>query len=469
MIVEAWRSFLWVAGHIVLIYMVIVLLFYAFLLVVSFIHLRRIHRLDDWEPYEELLDASYAKPVSILVPAYNEEAVIVGSVRSLLAIEYPEYEVIVINDGSTDKTLERLIEHFHLQLVYRVIRHQLDAKEIKAVYQSLNYPHLFVLDKENGGKADALNAGINASRYPYICTIDGDSVLERRAFLKVMKPMLESDGEIIASGGSVHIANGCRIERGEIVKVGLSRRPLVIMQTIEYLRAFLLGRLGLSRHNLLLIVSGAFGVFFKPWVIEAGGYADTAGEDMELVVRLHRLAREKNEEKKIIYIPDPVCWTEAPETYGDLRRQRRRWHRGLLESLWMHRSMLFNPKYGSIGLLSLPYFWFIELLGPIVELMGYIVVVFSLFLGNLYVEFALLLLTVSVLYGSLLSAVAVLLEEWTERKFPSISDLVKLFFFALTETFWYRPLTAWWRCEGVIDAIRRKKQWGSIKRKGVSA
>lgn len=261
MIVEAWRSFLWVAGHIVLIYMVIVLLFYAFLLVVSFIHLRRIHRLDDWEPYEELLDASYAKPVSILVPAYNEEAVIVGSVRSLLAIEYPEYEVIVINDGSTDKTLERLIEHFHLQLVYRVIRHQLDAKEIKAVYQSLNYPHLFVLDKENGGKADALNAGINASRYPYICTIDGDSVLERRAFLKVMKPMLESDGEIIASGGSVHIANGCRIERGEIVKVGLSRRPLVIMQTIEYLRAFLLGRLGLSRHNLLLIVSGAFGVF----------------------------------------------------------------------------------------------------------------------------------------------------------------------------------------------------------------
>ncbi|KPD01338.1 Poly-beta-1,6-N-acetyl-D-glucosamine synthase [Geobacillus sp. BCO2] len=214
-----------------------------FLLVVSFIHLRRVHRLDDWEPYEELLDASYAKPVSILVPAYNEEAGIVGSVRSLLAIEYPEYEVIVINDGSTDKTLERLIEHFHLQPVYRVIRRQLAAKEIKAVYQSPDYPHLFVLDKENGGKADALNAGINASRYPYICSIDGDSVLERRAFLKVMKPMLESDGEIIASGGSVRIANGCRIERGEIVQVGLSRRPLVIMQTIEYLRAFLLGRL----------------------------------------------------------------------------------------------------------------------------------------------------------------------------------------------------------------------------------
>lgn len=241
------------------------------------------------------------------------------------------------------------------------------------------------------------------------------------------------------------------------------------MQTIEYLRAFLLGRLGLSRYNLLLIVSGAFGVFSKQWVIEAGGYADTAGEDMELVVRLHRLAREKNELKKIIYIPDPVCWTEAPETYGDLRKQRRRWHRGLLESLWRHRALLGNPKYGSIGLLSLPYFWVIEFLGPVMELAGYIVMAVSLFLGSLYMELALLLLAVSVLYGSLLSAAAVLLEEWTERKFPNVSDFVWLFFFSLTETFWYRPLTAWWRCEGIIDAIRRQKQWGSMKRKGVSA
>ncbi len=464
-----WQSVVSFIGNAVLVYMIGVVAFYTFLLVVSFWHLRRLHRLDDWEPYEELLEASYAKPVSILVPAYNEEAGIVGSVRSLLAIEYPQYEVIVINDGSTDRTLERLIEHFELRPVYLVIRRQLATKEVKAIYQSPAYPHLFVLDKENGGKADALNAGINAARYPYICSIDGDSVLERHAFLKVMKPMLESDGEVIASGGTIRVANGCQIERGEIVKVGLSRQPLVVMQTIEYLRAFLLGRLGLSRHNLLLIVSGAFGVFSKPWVIEAGGYADTAGEDMELVVRLHRLAREKNEPKKIIYIPDPVCWTEAPETYRDLRRQRRRWHRGLLESLWRHRALLFNPKYGSIGLLSLPYFWIIELLGPVVELVGYMVIILSLCFGTIYIEFALLLLTVSVLYGSLLSAAAVLLEEWTERKFPNVSDLVRLFFFSLTETFWYRPLTAWWRCEGIIDAFRRQKQWGSMKRKGVSA
>lgn len=185
----------------VLVYMMGIVVFYTFLLVVSFAHLRRTYRLDDWEPYEELLDVSYAKPVSILVPAYNEEAGIVGSVRSLLSIEYPEYEVIVINDGSTDRTLERLVEHFGLRPVYRVVRRQLATKEIKTIYRSSAYPHLFVLDKENGGKADALNAGINVARYPYICSIDGDSVLERRAFLKVMKPMIESDGEVIASGG----------------------------------------------------------------------------------------------------------------------------------------------------------------------------------------------------------------------------------------------------------------------------
>ncbi|AKM18355.1 Poly-beta-1,6-N-acetyl-D-glucosamine synthase [[Flavobacterium] thermophilum] len=310
----------------VLVYMMGIVVFYTFLLVVPFAHLRRTYRLDDWEPYEELLDVSYAKPVSILVPAYNEEAGIVGSVRSLLSIEYPEYEVIVINDGSTDRTLERLVEHFGLRPVYRVVRRQLATKEIKTIYRSSAYPHLFVLDKENGGKADALNAGINVARYPYICSIDGDSVLERR-----------------------------------------------------------------------------------------------------------------------------------------------RWHRGLLESLWRHRALLGNPKYGSIGLLSLPYFWVIEFLGPVMELAGYIVMAVSLFLGSLYMELALLLLAVSVLYGSLLSAAAVLLEEWTERKFPNVSDFVWLFFFSLTETFWYRPLTAWWRCEGIIDAIRRQKQWGSMKRKGVSA
>ncbi len=193
-----------------------------------------------------------------------------------------------------------------------------------------------------------------------------------------MKPILESNGEVIASGGSIRIANGCKIQNGDILQVGLSEKPLVIMQTIEYLRAFLMGRIGLSRHNLLLIVSGAFGVFSKSWVLEAGGYKkDTVGEDMELVVRLHRLIKEKKLKKKIVYIPDPVCWTEVPEEMTYLRRQRRRWHQGLFESLWAHKPMLANPKYGTLGFIALPYFWLVEFLGPIVECTGYLYILFS--------------------------------------------------------------------------------------------
>ncbi|MCG6171374.1 glycosyltransferase [Anoxybacillus sp. LAT_35] len=449
-------------------FMIAVILFYTFLLIVSLIQLRRMYELDDWEPYEEMLDVSYTKPVSILVPAYNEEAGIFATVRSLLSIEYPEYEIVVINDGSTDDTLERLKQDFDLVEIKRVIRQQLKTKPIRAVYRSRKFSHLFVIDKDNGGKADALNAGINFSSYPYVCSIDGDSVIERRAFLKVMKPIIDSDEDIIASGGSVRIANGCDIEKGEVIRIALSRQPLVVMQVIEYLRAFLMGRIGLSRHNLLLIVSGAFGVFSKQWVIRAGGYAHTVGEDMELVVRLHRMIKETDADKKIVYVPDPVCWTEAPESMADLRKQRRRWHRGLFESLWLHRRMWFNPRYGTIGLISMPYFLLIEFLGPVVELVGYILVIVALILGDVYIEFAILLFLVSVLYGSLFSMAAVLLEEWTVRKFPNVSDIVRLFFYSLTETLWYRPLTVLWRCEGIVDALLKRKGWGEMKRKGVS-
>ncbi|MCQ5365684.1 glycosyltransferase [Anoxybacillus salavatliensis] len=456
------------ATMLVFFFMIAIILFYTFLLVVSLIQLRRMYELDEWEPYEEMLDVSYTKPISILVPAYNEEAGILATVRSLLSIEYPEYEIVVINDGSTDDTLERLKKDFDLIPIRRVIREQLKTKRVRAVYRSRKFSHLFVIDKENGGKADALNAGINFSTYPYVCSMDGDSVIERRAFLKVMKPIVDSDEDVIASGGSVRIANGCDIEKGEVVRIGLSRHPLVIMQVIEYLRAFLMGRIGLSRHNLLLIVSGAFGAFSKQWVIRAGGYAHTVGEDMELVVRLHRLIKETKANKKIVYVPDPVCWTEAPESMTDLRKQRRRWHRGLFESLWLHRRMWFNPRYGSIGLVSMPYFLLIEFLGPVIELFGYILMIVSLILGDVYIEFAILLFLISVLYGSIFSMAAVLLEEWTVRKFSSVSDVVYLFFYSFTETLWYRPLTVLWRCEGIIDVLLKRKGWGKMKRKGVS-
>jgi cellulose synthase/poly-beta-1,6-N-acetylglucosamine synthase-like glycosyltransferase len=452
----------------VFIYMILIIFVYGGMLILSLTQIRKVYQLDDNEPYEELLKSEYTKPVSILVPAYNESAGIYGSIRSLISIEYPEFEIIIINDGSTDDTLEKLIMRFKLVKTNRVVRKQLHTKEVKGVYQSTIYSNLLVLDKENGGKADALNAGINSSRYPYFCSLDGDSIIERNAFLKVLKPIIESNDEVIASGGSVRIANGCDIQNGELISIGLSHKPIVVMQVIEYLRAFLTGRVGLSQNNLLLIVSGAFGVFSKKWVVEAGGYAHTVGEDMELVVRLHRLIKEKKENKKIIYVPDPVCWTEAPESIKFLRRQRKRWHRGLFDSLWKHKKLMFNPKYGSIGLFSMPYFFFIEFLGPLIELIGYILLIISIFTGSVYFEYALLFFLLSLIYGSIYSMAAVLLEEWSMERYPKIKHFAILFFVSLTETLWYRPLTVLWRVEGMIEMVFGKKGWGEMVRKGVS-
>ncbi|MBO0961580.1 glycosyltransferase family 2 protein [Neobacillus sp. MM2021_6] len=461
-IVTAFASF--IAG-----YMVLVIIFYTVFLFISMIQLRKEYQLDRIQVYDDYLEGIYTKPVSIIVPAFNEEAGIVHSVRSLLRVNYPIFEVIVVNDGSTDHTLKKMIDHYDMKEIQKVVRIQISTKAIGKIYQSARFANLFFIDKENGGKADALNVGLNFSHYPYFCSLDGDSVLEQDAFLKVMKPIIDSNEEVIASGGSIRIANGCHIQNGRIEKIGLSDKPLVVMQIIEYLRAFLMGRIGLSRHNLLLIISGAFGVFSKNWVIAAGGYrTDTVGEDMELVVRMHRILREKGEKKKIVYVPDPVCWTEVPEDMKFLRRQRRRWHRGLFESLWIHKKVSFNPRYGSIGLLAFPYFWIVEFLGPIIELSGYIFMVLCFVLGGIYIEFAILLFLLSCLYGSIFSMAAVLLEEWSLTKYPKVTDILKLFLYSLTETLWYRPLTVFWRCEGVWQMLKGDKSWGEMKRKGVS-
>ncbi|RLQ96140.1 glycosyltransferase family 2 protein [Falsibacillus albus] len=469
MLEHLWSNTVLFFGWFIAVYMVIVICFYSTILFISVIQLRREYKLDREQSYEEYTNEMFTRPVSILVPAYNEEAGIIQSVRSLLSINYPSFEIIVINDGSKDNTSQKMIDQYEMAEVQKVVRKQIEANPIKRIYQSKTLPNLFLIEKENGGKADALNVGLNFSHFPYVCSLDGDSVLERDAFLKVMKPIMDSSEEVIASGGSIRIANGCDIQNGNMKQIKLASSPLVIMQIIEYLRAFLMGRIGLSRHNLLLIVSGAFGVFSKHWVVEAGGYKkDTVGEDMELVVRLHRLIKEKGAVKKIVYVPDPVCWTEVPEDTKFLRRQRRRWHRGLFESLWTHRKMMFNPKYGLVGFISFPYFWIVEFFGPIIELMGYLYVILAFFLGGIYLEFAILIFLLSCLYGSLFSMAAVLLEEWSLRKYPKVNDIIKLFLYSVTETFWYRPLTVLWRCEGIWQMIIGEKSWGEMQRKGVS-
>ena len=295
-------------------------------------------------------------PVSLLVPAYNEEANVVDNVKNLISLDFPEYEVVVINDGSKDKTLQMLISAYALVPIEQPIKQSIPTQAVKAVYRSPNYPNLVVLDKANGGKADALNAGINVSRYPVFVSIDADSLLEKNSLIQIVMPFIK-DHRVVGVGGIVRIESGSEVVDGEIQQVGLSKKSLVNLQVVEYLRAFLTGRVGFNSMGILLIVSGAFGAFNKRVVIDVGGYmVGTIGEDMELVVKLHEHMRRKKSDYIIHFVPAPVCWTQPPETFGDLRKQRKRWQIGLVSSLMMHKKMLFNRQYGRIGMVALPYF-----------------------------------------------------------------------------------------------------------------
>lgn len=456
-------------GKFIIVYSVIAIGIYVIMLFLAIGYLRKQYLLKKMEIEEEYLDSFQTKPVSILVPAFNEEIGIVNSIHSLLSLRYPDKEIVVINDGSTDRTKEILIDYFQMKPVEKVYRAHIPTKRIINIYQSTVHPSLWLIDKENGGKADALNAGINVSRFPYFCSVDGDSVLEPTALQRVMKPILQSGGKVIAAGGNIRVANGTDISMGSIRKTMISDRPLVVMQIVEYLRAFLMGRIAFSRFNMMLIISGAFSVFSKEWAIKVGGYSvDTIGEDMEIVVKLHRLIREEKANKRIEFVAEPVCWTEVPQSIDILRNQRRRWHQGLIESLWKHKAMTFNPKYGSLGFVSFPYFWLIECFGPVIELGGYIYVIVALLMGDVYSEFAILSLLLFILYGSILSIMTLILEAWSMNRYPTIRELLHISALSLTELVWYRPLTLFWRCEGIFRFMIRRHDWGSMERVGIS-
>lgn len=460
---------MWFFGGMILFYMLFVILSYCGMFLTAMFDLRKRYKLDPSEYDDAHIDAFYSKPVSLLVPAYNEEVGVVDTVYSLLNLRYPQTEIIIINDGSTDRTLVTVIEHFHMKPVKKIIQTNIPTKPILQIYESEIYSNCILIDKVNGGKADALNVGINVSQYPYFCSIDGDSILDEKSLLRVMKPIILSEGAVIAAGGNIRIANGAKMKLGSIYAPQLSNNYLVIMQVIEYLRAFLVGRIALSKFNLVLIISGAFSVFSKKWAIEAGGYAtNLIGEDMELVVHIHRLLKERKEDKRIEFVPDPVCWTEAPQTLAVLRNQRRRWHQGMFESLWRHKKMTLNPKYGLIGLVSFPYFWLVECLGPIIELAGYIYIVMAFLLGDIYYEVAILLLLLFVLYGVVFSVASVLFEAWGMNTYPKKRELFRMILLAFTEIFWFRPLTLFWRCEGLVRFVRGKSDWGNMKRVGIA-
>jgi len=416
---------------------------------------------------KDLLEREAYLPVSILVPTYNEENTIVTSLRSFLALRYPEFEVIVVADGPKDRTLEVLQGAFQLVRVDWVYRRALPTRPVQAVYRSLAYPNLLVVDKENGGKADALNAGLNLARYPLFCAVDADSLLDPEALLRASRLFLEDD-RVLAVGGTIRPLNGAKVRQGVVEGLHLPRGFLEKMQIIEYARAFFMGRAGWSAMGALLIISGAFGIFRRTEALGMGGYrTDTVGEDMELVVRLHRRAREEGRDYRILYTPDPICYTEVPADWATLRRQRNRWHRGLWEVLWMHRAMLFNPRYGRLGLLAMPYFLLFEGLGPVVEVLGYVLLPILFLLGMFNPEFAILFLLLALGYGILLSQLAIGMETLLLKRYPRLRDRMTLLFLSLVEVLGYRQILAVERFVATFQILRKRGQWGEMRRKGV--
>ncbi|NIM01962.1 MAG: glycosyltransferase [Acidobacteria bacterium] len=453
----------------VLVYFLLLNTSYLLLFLLSLRGVFRFVRRTFFSDYRQIMQSEMTWPISILVAAHNEEKTIVETVRSLRMVNYSEFEIIVINDGSTDGTLKRLVEAFELSRLDKVYKREIATRAVRGVYGSLDH-NITVVDKEQGGKPDALNAGINVSRYPLFCSIDADSVIEDNALLRVVKPFMEHPDETVAAGGIVRIVNGCQVREGRVVQIELPDKPLPVFQVIEYLRAFLSGRVGWSVLRSLLIISGAFGVYRKKEVIEIGGYGlDTDTEDLDLVVRLHRHMRENQRKYRVVFVPDPVCWTEVPENLTVLRRQRARWHRGLVQSLWAHKRILCNPRYGTLGTVAFPHAFFFEMLGPLIEVLGYIAVIISFLLGILNLQFFLLFFAVAVLYGVFLSIAAVLLEEISFRRYPGWIDLSKLIVFGILENFGYRQLLALFKLKALWDVLRRRRGWGEMDREGFRA
>lgn len=406
--------------------------------------------------------------ISILVPAYNEEATITASIRSMFQLTYSDFEIIVINDGSKDATLEVLKREFSLLPFPLAHRDGLATKPVRGVYRSMRYPNLRVIDKENGGKADSLNAGINAARHPLFCGVDADSILARDSLQRVARPFLRHP-EMVATGGTVRVANGCEVTDGFLTRVALPTNPWALFQVVEYLRAFLFGRLGWSQINAMLIISGAFGLFKTDVVVAAGGYrSNTIGEDMELVVRIHRLLRQSLTPYRIEFVPEPVCWTEAPEDRKTLRNQRIRWQRGLSESLSSNWGLMFSRNGGTPGWIAFPFMALFEWLGPLVELGGYAFMVSAYFLGLISWQAFAVFLFMSVGLGILLSTSGLLLEEISFHMYPKFRHLALLALVVVAENLGYRQLNTWWRLIGLYRwASQREASWGDMKRRGI--
>jgi cellulose synthase/poly-beta-1,6-N-acetylglucosamine synthase-like glycosyltransferase len=463
--------FLLISNDTLFIYYLLSNVIYLGLLIVSIVrNVRHRQRLGSFR-LELVKSSPFTPPITLIVPAHNEERSIVCSVGALLGLDYPALEIVVVNDGSSDATMEKMKEAFGLQTARILYIPDIPAASVQAIYRSPREPRLLVLDKAAAGcKADAINAGINAANSPYVCVVDADSILEKESLIRIMAGVFSDPDKVMAVGGIVRVLNGSRVVDNQIEKVSLPKRSIEIMQVIEYLRAFLVGREGWATFNMLPIISGAFGIFRTDLVKQVGGFRTHAvGEDLDLVIRMHRRLREEHRPYHINFIPDPTCWTEVPTDWKSLARQRARWHKGLIDTLWPNRDMLFRAKYGRVGWLVLPYMWIFELLAPVIELLGYTTIILAALLGVLSKAFFLQFLLFGYAFATLISIGSVLLEEMTVRRYGDWDEVARLLVYCLFEHFPYRQMTMVWRLKGLWQYLRGDLQWGAMKRVGISA
>lgn len=443
---------------------------YFIMSVLSGLELIKYKRKNSFIDYSAIISSPFAPSVTILAPSYNEGNTIIENIRSLLSLHYGDFEVVIINDGSKDNTMEKIINHYSLEKVDYCVNYIIPTKTVRAVYKSANkaYNRLVVIDKENGGKADSLNAGINLSSKNYVLCIDVDCILEQDALLKLVKPFLENHSEkVIAVGGVIRVANSCEVKDGKIIKVNLPSNLIARFQALEYNRTFLMGRIAWSRINGLLLISGACGVFDREIVVKAGGYdSSTVGEDMELIVRMRRYMYENDLKCRVVYIPDPLCWTEVPEKIKILSRQRNRWMRGTIETLKKHKSLFLNPKYGNLGMLGIPYWFFFEWMSPYIEAIGMLYVILIIAMGNLNWQFFFILLGFTYLFAVVFSAWSIFFEEHSFARYRRNGDIVKLLLIALIEPIIYHPMNVFFALKGNYDYFIGVRSWGKMERKG---
>lgn len=460
--------------NIILFYAISIFSVYLVLAIISAFELRRKYFLGKVANYDAILSSPFAPSISVIAPAFNESLTIVENIKALLALYYPNFEIVVINDGSKDDTLEKVIAAFDLEMVPYVVDYKIACAEIRGVYKSKkkSFNNLTIIDKVNGGKADALNAGINISKGEYFIAIDVDSIIDPYALQKLVKPFLEeTDRRVIATGGVIRIANSCVIKDGQLIEINVPDKFLPRCQVIEYNRAFLMGRLAWSRMDGLLLISGALGLFDKEIVINSGGYfSKTVGEDMELVVRMRKYMTEQKQKYRVVYIPDPLCWTEAPSTYEMLGRQRNRWTRGTIDTLFLHWNIFGNPKYGFMGIISHPYWVFFEWLAPIIEFIGVICFILIAFWGEPNWPFFFVLLFFVYFFSIVFSTYAILYDHLAFHRYKKRWMIGKLVLTAWIEPFLFHPFIVYSALRGNFDYfIRKKSGWGQMTRSGFEA